>query len=296
MSRRRRSTWMRNAPLERRMALTLFLLGALYVSFVWVLWVAGVGALVSALIAVVVAGVQLIAGPKLALAAFKAKEAGPEDLPEVHGAVDRLCMVADLPKPRLAVSELSVPNAFVIGRTRESMVLCVTRDLVRRLEPAELEAVVAHELAHVENRDAMVMTVAAFFSVVALYLIRFAQFGVHQVVKLAILGASLGMYALSFFLLRALSRYRELAADRTAAAMTGRPSALASALVKLDEAMGSASGKDLRAAEPVAALCLVPMPAKRAWTRLAATHPTTERRLAELERLERQMQGTATVS
>src|SRR4051794_26039361 len=134
MSSRRRSTWMRNRPLERRMALTLFLLGALYVAFVWVLWFAGVSAFVSALIAAAVAGVQLLAGPKLALTAFKAREAAPAELPEVHSAVERLCMQADLTKPRVAVSELRVPNAFVVGRSRKSMVLCVTRSLVRRLD------------------------------------------------------------------------------------------------------------------------------------------------------------------
>jgi heat shock protein HtpX len=292
MTKRRRDTWTRNRPLERRMGLTLFLLGALYVAFVWVLWVAGIGALVSVGIAAALAVAQLVAGPKLVLHSVRAREVSVAEAPELHSAVERLCLKADILKPRLAVSEIAVPNAFVIGRSRKGMVLCATRDLIKRLDAAELEAVVAHELAHIENRDAVVMTVASFFSVVALYVARFAQFGIHQLVKVAILVASLALYAVSFFLLRALSRYRELAADRTAAVMTGRPSALASALVKLDKAISGAPEKDLRAAYPIAALCLVPLPAKRAWMRALATHPTTERRLAELERLERQLQGS----
>ena len=286
----RRQQWADDAGLDARMAATLFLLGLLYAGLVVGLVLAGVGELIVFGATAVVVVLQLGFSDRLALRAIGAREIGPDEVPELHTAVDRVCMLADMPRPRVAVASSGVPNALAIGRTRGGATLCVTSRAISLLDPAELQAVVAHELAHIHNRDAMVMTVASFFSVVSATLLRFGvQFG-HAVTKLAALGVALVTYTVSFVLLRALSRYRELGADRFAALVTGRPSALASALLKLDEAAASAPRKDLRAAEGVAAMGFVSLPGGRFTRGLLATHPSTARRIEALERLEQRLQ------
>jgi heat shock protein HtpX len=276
--------------LQRRMLLTLCLLAAVYGGLVAALVLSGIGAAIVGGIAMAIVGAQLLTGDRLVLRVIGAREVQPDERPELHAAVDRVCIEADMPKPRLAVAASAMPNALAVGRTRGGATLCVTTQMLHVLEPAELEAVVAHELAHIQNRDALVMTIASFFSLVAGLIVRFVP-NVHAAVRIVTLAVSLAAWALSAVLLRSLSRYRELAADRAAALVTGRPSALASALMKLDaETQNNPPKKDLRAVESVAALCVVPARAKSRFARLVATHPTTERRVAALEALEGQLQ------
>lgn len=273
------------------MASTLFLLGLVYAGLVAGLVLAGVGAALVFSIAAVVAVIHVATTDRLALRAVGAHHVSPEDAPKLHAALDRVCMQMDVPKPRAALADAEVANALAVGRTRGGATVCVTARAVHILEPAELEAVVAHELAHIENRDALVMTIASFFSVIAAVVLRVgANFG-HFAVRLVALGLALATYVVSFILLRALSRYRELAADRVAALVTGRPSALASALVKLDDAAASTPRDDLRKASPIAALCVVAAPVRRWRPGFLATHPSTARRVAALERPERRLQG-----
>ncbi len=273
------------------MASTLFLLGLLYSALVASLVLAGVSAVLVFAVAAVVVVFQLATSDRLALRAIGARYASPREVPALHAALDRVCMQMDMPKPHVTLAESEIANALAVGRSREGATVCVTTRAVRILEPAELEAVLAHELAHIANRDALVMTVASFFSMVAAVVLRFGwQLG-HAAAKLVALAIAMATYVLGFVLLRALSRYRELAADRVAALATGRPSALASALVKLADAAGRAPREDLRKAAPVGALCIAAVPARLRQPRWMSTHPTTERRVAALERLERRLAG-----
>jgi heat shock protein HtpX len=274
------------------MAATLLVLGALYAGLVAALVIAGVSAVVVFVVAGVLAVIQLTTSDRIALRAIGAKEVSPERAPELHAALDRVCIQMDMPKPHVALAQSELANALAVGRSREGATVCVTSRAVKLLDPAELEAVLAHELAHIQNRDVMVMTIASFFSLVAALVLRFGWNLGHGAAKLAALVIAIATYVVSFVLLRALSRYRELAADRSAALATGRPSALASALVKLDEAAQRTPKKDLRRVNPAAALCIVAPRVHDSWERLLSTHPSTERRVAALERLERRLQGT----
>ncbi|MGX2998741.1 zinc metalloprotease HtpX [Streptomyces sp. JNUCC 64] len=284
--------------LTARMGLTLFLLGLLYVVFVGVL----IALLKSWVLVVVIAGGALWAqywfSDRVALYALRGRIVTPEEEPRLHGVVDRLCAAADMPKPRVAVSSLDLPNAFATGRNADHAVVCVTRGLTRRLEPEELEGVLAHELSHVAHRDVAVMTVASFLGVLAGLAVRFAFYsGVlggrrdqnTAVVVLAVVGVSAAVYALSFLLIRALSRYRELAADRAAALLTGRPSALASALTKLTGDIARIPTSDLRTARAFSAFYFAPAigggGAGDRLSALFATHPPLERRLDQLARI-----------
>jgi heat shock protein HtpX len=211
--------------------------------------------------------------------------------------IERLCIQADLPKPHIAVADTDVPNAFAMGRSQKSATVCATTGIMRRLSPAELEGVMAHELTHVKNRDVMIMTIASFFASVAAMILQFSFFfgggddddGGAPV--LLIIAASFAVYAISFFLMLALSRYREFSADRGAALITGRPSALSSALMKISGAMESIPSKDLRQAEELSAFFIVPARAKGALRTLFATHPPLEARIERLNALESQLQG-----
>jgi heat shock protein HtpX len=269
------------------MALTLFLLAAVYAGLIAALLLSGAAAIVVFVVAGIVVAFQLFTSDRLLLRAIGAREANP---PELQAAVSRVCMLADMPTPRVMVVRNSMPNALAVGRTRGGATLCVTTEMLRALDPSELEAVVAHELAHIQNRDALVMTVASFLSLVAALVARFMPNFGHVAVRIVALVAGLVAWALSVLLLRSLSRYRELAADRAAALVTGRPSALASALMKLDGAAATVPKKDLRAVQSVAAFCFVPPHAKRRFERLVATHPTTDRRIAALDALEQRLQ------
>jgi heat shock protein HtpX len=286
----------KDTGLQARMALTLFLLGALYVVLIVALLAAGTGAVLVAVIAGGLLLAQFFVSDKLALHAMGAREVTPAEAPELHAMIDRLCVQADLPKPRVAVADTDMPNAFAIGRSPNKATVCATTGIMRILTPAELEGVLAHELTHVQNRDVLVMTIAGFFATVAAYIVQFGFFfggdgdddGDSFVILLLV---SLAVYAISFFLMQALSRYREFAADRGSGIITGRPSALAAALLKISGTMDRIPQKDLRATSELAAFYIFPPRAKAAVGNLFSTHPPMEKRIAALERLEAQLQG-----
>jgi heat shock protein HtpX len=296
----KRQSFGKDTGLQARMLLTLFLLGLLYAVFVGVLFAAGAGASVIVVIAVVLLLMQLFGSDKLAMAAMGVKEVSPEQEPELHGIIDRLCVQADLPKPRVCVIETSVPNACAMGRSQKSASVTATRGILDMLSPAELEGVMAHELTHVINRDVMVMTLASFFASLASMIAQFALFfgggygndEEERDIMIVIL-VSVVVYVVSFVLLRTLSRYREFAADRGSAVLTGRPSALASALIKISGAIERAPSQDLRRVEGSSAFFIIPPRAKKSLMNLFADHPPLEQRLAALERLESQLQGVA---
>jgi heat shock protein HtpX len=289
----------KDTGLQARMLLTVFLLGAVYLVFVGVLFAAGASAAVIVVIAVVLLLLQLFTSDKLALATMGVKEVSAAEEPELHGIVERLCVQADLPMPRVCVMETSMPNAFAMGRSRKSTTVCATRGILEMLSPAELEGVMAHELTHVINRDVMVMTFAGFFASLAGLILQFSFFfggggdGEEEEGVFLVVIASLLVYAISFFLLRALSRYREFAADRGGAVLTGRPSALASALLKISGTIERVPSQDLRAAEGLSAFFIIPAKAKKSLLNIFADHPPLEQRLAALQRLEAQLQGVA---
>lgn len=282
------------------MLFTMFLLGLLYVVFVGILFAAGAGAGVIVVVAVALLLLQLFASDKIGMATLGVKEVTPAEEPELHGIIERLCVQADLPKPRVCVMETSMPNAFAMGRSRKSTTVCATRGILDILNTAELEGVMAHELTHVINRDVMVMTLAGFFASLASMILQFAFFfgggygndEEEQEIMVVILVSAV-VYAVSFLLLRALSRYREFAADRGSAVLTGRPSALASALLKISGTMERVPTQDLRAAEGMSAFFIIPARAKNSLMNLFADHPPLEQRLAALERLEAQLQQGA---
>ena len=297
---KRKTSFGKDTGLQARMLFTMFLLGLVYVVFVGVLFAAGAGAGVIVVIAVVLLLVQLFASDKIAMASMGVKEVSPAEEPELHGIIERLCVQADIPKPRVCIMQTSMPNAFAMGRSQKSTTVCATRGILDMLSPAELEGVMAHEITHVVNRDVMVMTLASFFAALASMIMQFAFFfgggygnnEEEEDVMIVIL-VSVAVYAISFLLLRALSRYREFAADRGSAVLTGRPSALASALLKISGTMDSVPSQDLRAAEGMSAFFIIPARTKKSLMNIFSDHPPLEQRLAALERLESQLQSAA---
>jgi heat shock protein HtpX len=296
----RRSSFGKDTGLQARMLLTMFLLGLVYVVFIGVLVSVGAGAGAVVAVALVLLLVQLFGSDKLAMATMHVREASPAEEPELHGIIERLCVQADLPKPRVCVMETPMPNAFAMGRSRKSTTVCATRGILDLLSPAELEGVMAHELTHVINRDVMVMTLASFFATLASLILQFSFFfgggygnrEEEQAMEYVVL-VSVLVYAVSFLLLRALSRYREFAADRGSAVLTGRPSALASALLKISGTMEQVPSQDLRTAEGMSAFFIIPARTKKSLMNIFADHPPLEQRLAALERLESQLQSAA---
>jgi heat shock protein HtpX len=280
------------------MLITMFLLGLAYVVLVAVALAAKAG--VAIFIIAALFALQIFASDKLALRAVGAREVTPQEAPELHAMIERLCIQADLPKPKVAVMHTSMPNAFAMGRSQKSATVCATTGIMELLSPAELEGVLAHELTHVINRDVLVMTLAGFFATIASYIVQFGFFfgggdsddddGPSFLVVLLV---AMGVYIVSFFLMQALSRYREFAADRGAAVITGRPSALASALMKISGTMERIPQSDLRAHAEMNAFYIFPANAKQSLFNLFSTHPPMEKRIAALQRLEAQLQGTA---
>jgi heat shock protein HtpX len=300
----RRVRFGRDVGLQIRMLLTMALLGLLYVVLVVVLLAAGVGAVLMLVVVGGLALAQLLLSDKLALRAIGARQVSAREAPELHAIVERLCVQADLPKPRIAIAESSVPNAFAIGRSPRSSVVCATTGIIELLEPHELEGVIAHELAHVKHRDVLIITVASFFASVAAMVVQFGLlFGIGgrdrdggQPAFAVVLVVSLVVYALSFVLILALSRYRELVADRGAAITTGRPSALASALVKISRGIEAVPARDLRVAGELNAFFIVPARANGTLRTLLSTHPPMSQRIAALGRLEADLQHSRPVS
>jgi heat shock protein HtpX len=293
----------RDPGLQARVLLTLFLLGLLYTAFVVVLLQAGAGLVTVVLVMGGLSAAQLFFSDKLALSAMGAKEVSPQEAPGLHAMIEKLCIQADLPKPRVAVADTDLPNAFALGRSQKSATVCATTGIMRSLSPSELEGVMAHELAHVKHRDVLVMTIASFFASLAAIILQFGFFfgGGHggdddNPSFAVILLVSFVVYVVSFFLMMALSRYREFAADRGAAIVTGRPSALSSALVKISSAVQQLPQRDLREAERLErmnAFFIVPVRVKSALQALFSTHPPMEKRIERLQQLESQLQGTA---
>jgi heat shock protein HtpX len=291
-----KTSFTRDPGLQARMLLTMFLLGALYVVFVGVLFAAGANTGLIVIIAAGLAAAQLFGSDKLALHAMGAREVTPQEAPELHAMIERLCIQADLPKPKVAVAQTEMPNAFAIGRSQKSATVCATTGIMKLLSPAELEGVMAHELTHVKNRDVMIMTIASFFASVASIILQFGFFfGGGQSDDddgpgfFVVILASLAVYVISFVLMMALSRYREFVADRGAALITGRPSALASALRRIASGMERLPQQDLRVANELSAFFIAP-PSKQAIMGLFATHPPLEKRIEALARLEAQLQ------
>ncbi|MFC7266711.1 zinc metalloprotease HtpX [Streptomyces lutosisoli] len=280
-----------------RMTVTLFLLGLLYVAFVAALIVLLKSWVLVVVIAAGLLGAQYWFSDRIALYAMHGRIVEREEYPQLHGVVDRLCAVADMPKPLVAVSDIDMPNAFATGRSADHAVLCVTTGLLRRLEADELEGVLAHELSHVAHKDVAVITVASFLGVLAGLIVRFAfysqLFGGRgrkdqntMAIFMTVMAVSAAVYAISFLLIRALSRYRELAADRAAALLTGRPSALASALTKVTGDIGRIPTKDLRTAQAFNAFYFTPaLGAEPGFAKIFSTHPSLEQRLEQLARI-----------
>jgi len=288
----------RDTGLQARMVLTMFLLGLVYAVLIAVAVSAGAGVASVLVIAAALFATQLFASDKIALATIGAREVSPAQAPELHSIVERLCVQADLRKPRLAIVEAPMPNAFALGRSQKTATVCATTGLLASLSPAELEAVLAHELTHLINRDVIVMTIASFFASIAALLVRFGFFfgggrnRNQQTAFMVVVLVSVAVYAVSFVLLRALSRYREYAADRGAAVLTGRPSALSSALMKINDTMQRIPDRDLRTTAQMNAFFIVPAGRKGSLTALFATHPPLEKRIAALNRIEAQLQAS----
>ncbi|MDQ2895525.1 MAG: zinc metalloprotease HtpX [Actinomycetota bacterium] len=286
------------------MLLTMFLLGLVYAVLIGVLFAVGAGAAVIVVVAGGLLGLQFFTSDKIALRTLGAKEVTPAQEPALHAIIERLCVQADLPKPRIAVMDTPMPNAFAMGRSKKAATVCATSGLLALLTPAELEGVIAHELTHIINRDVMVMTLASFFASIAALIVQFGFFfgggfgggnseGEGEQDLLVVILVSAVVYALSFVLLQALSRYREFAADRGSAVLTGRPSALASALMKISGSIEQIPSRDLRSAEGMSAFFIVPARAKQSLMNVFADHPPLEKRLAALAQLETQLQAPA---
>lgn len=291
--------------LSARMGLTMFLIGLLYAVFIGVLIAVGVSLAVVLVIAAALGFVQYFFSDRIALYAMHAREVTPAEAPQLHAVVDRLCALANVPKPRVAVADTDIPNAFATGRNPSKAVVCATTGILRRLEEPELEAVLAHELSHVAHRDVAVMTLAGFLGVAAGLITRFGMYsglyggfgnednnnnGGGAGAFFAVIAASALVYAVSFVLTRSLSRYRELSADRSGAILIGRPSTLASALVKVSGTMSRIPSRDLRAAEPFNAFFFAPALTRGAsLSSLFSTHPSLERRLDQLARMETEL-------
>jgi heat shock protein HtpX len=294
----------RDRGLQTRMVITMLALGLIYVLLIAVLVAAGVGAIAVAVIACVLFLVQYFSSDKIALASMGAREVSPSEAPELHGIVERLCVQANLPMPKLAIVDTPMPNAFAIGRSPSNSTVCVTTGLLNLVSGAELEGVLAHELTHIANRDVMLMTIASFFASIASFIVQIGFWfggglggsnddddgpGFFMVVLVAGL-----VYIVSFVLIQALSRYREFAADRGSALITGRPSALSSALLKISGEMNQIPQRDLRGASAeLKAFYIIPPEIKQSVSSLFSTHPPLEARLKALAKLESQLQGAA---
>ncbi|MFN8194899.1 MAG: zinc metalloprotease HtpX [Nocardioidaceae bacterium] len=298
-----RSRFIKDTGLTLRMTSVMFLLGALFVALiVGLMYVAPSYAPFIGIIGLGIAFYQWWASDKVAMRAMRAREVTPEQAPELHGMIDRLCAMADMPKPRVGVADLDLPNAFATGRSPERAVVCVTTGILGKLNAEELEGVLAHELSHVAHRDVLVMTIASSAGIIAGMLTRGAQFGGFGLFRsrgnsngggmpayLVALVVSLVVYAISFFLTRMLSRYRELCADRSGAYLTMKPEALASALQKITGEISSIPQRDLRTSGAMNAFFIAPAISGATLRTLSSTHPSLEQRLEQLARIQAEL-------
>ena len=306
-----RPTWYRpDGGLMARMLLTIVLLLAMYAGFVWILGFFTHSFVLFFVIALVLAGAQFFFSDKIALLSMNAREVTPQQAPDLSAMLERLAQQANLPTPKLYIADTSVPNAFATGRNERNAVVCVTTGILNRLTGPELEAVLAHELTHIINRDILIMTVATFFGMVAQLILRsfmwmgfYGGFGDRRggrdnsgYAAIIALLASVVVAVVSFFLTRALSRYREYAADRGSALITGSPGNLASALMKISNSMSGVGGripeKDLREAQPASALMIAPLAVRDDddFGEIFSTHPSTRHRIEKLMAMQRQME------
>ena len=292
-----KTRFIKDVGLTARMTLVMFLLGGLFVvlivglmfafpSFYILIGLGGIG----------IAFFQWYSSDKMALRAMRARVVTPEEAPELHGMIDRLCAMADMPKPRVAIADTDLPNAFATGRSPSHSAVCVTTGIMNRLTAEELEGVLAHELSHVAHRDVLVMTLASSAGIIAGMMTRGAQFGGLSLgrsrnnnggaagLMIALL-VSIVVYAISFFLIRLLSRYRELCADRSGAFLTQKPSALASALQKITGEIAAIPNKDLRSAQTMNAFFIAPAISGAGLKTLTSTHPSLEERLEQLAKV-----------
>lgn len=287
--------WQRDYGLSIRMFLTMFMLFALYIVFIGVLDYLGLPLIMILPIAGVMLFAQYYFSDKMVLYSTGARIVTESEEPGLHEIVSRLCIEADLPKPRIAVVDSSIPNAFATGRSPKKALVAVTTGLTQRLDRNEVAAVLAHELTHVKNRDVMVLTIASFFSTIAFFLVRYLiLFGGGNrreggQIMIAWV-ASIVVWIVSYLLIRALSRYREFAADRGAAIITGHPSHLVSALMKISGSMDRVPTEDLRKAEGMNAFYIIPAISKSSIMALFSTHPSLEKRVAALEKISREME------
>jgi heat shock protein HtpX len=319
-----RTRYASDPGLIARMSLTMFLLGAVLVGFVIALYFVlfayanrhgGASGSSDGLVVIsVLIGLAIAIGgfwwsDKIALRTARAQLVTPQQAPELHGIIDRICALANMPKPRVAISPMNVPNAFATGRSSKVAVICVTQGLLQRLDAKELEGVLAHEMSHVAHKDVAVMTIASFLGIMAALLVRMGFYaelfgggrgrggrggnnggGYTALIMLAVMLIGIVTYAVSFLLIRMLSRYRELSADRSGALLTGQPSALASALVKVTGDMARIPTRDLRQAEPLNAFYFTPALSGRGSVHnLFSTHPSLEKRLAQLDKISKQL-------
>jgi heat shock protein HtpX len=319
-----RTRYASDRGLIARMGATMFLLGLVFTGFIIALYFVffwyghrhggggGSSAGLVVLAAVIGAGVAFGGyywSDKIALSTARAQLVTPQQAPHLHGIIDRICALADMPKPRVAISPVNLPNAFATGRSSKVAVVCVTDGLLKKLNDEELEGVLAHEMSHVAHKDVAVMTIASFLGIIAALLVRFAFYGElfggggrsnnnnnnqnALPIMLIVMVVGIVVYAVSFLLIRLLSRYRELSADRSGALLTGQPSALASALVKVTGDIARIPTRDLRQAEPLNAFYFAPaLSAKRGQASLStlfSTHPPLEKRLAQLDKISKQL-------
>jgi heat shock protein HtpX len=292
--------FIKDTGLTARMTSVMFLLGGLFVALVvGLMYIAPPQySVLIGVAGIAVAFWQWWSSDKVAMRAMRAREVSPEEAPELHGMIDRLCALADMPKPRVGISDMDLPNAFATGRSPDRAVVCVTTGILGLLTAEELEAVLAHELSHVAHRDVLVMTIASSAGIAAGMLTRGAQFGglsrgrsnngggAGVLIAIAI---SIAVYAVSFVLLRLLSRYRELCADRSGAYLTMKPQALASALTKISGGVNAIPQKDLRSGSAVNSLFIVPAVRGMTMQTLTATHPSLEQRLEQLARIQAEL-------
>jgi heat shock protein HtpX len=304
-----RTRFVGDAGLTARMTLVMFLLGALFVALVavvmslfWSRSGPGIGILIG-VIGLGIAWFQWYQSDTVAMKAMRAREVTPQEAPELHGMIERLCALADMPKPRVGVADTDMPNAFATGRSQKHSTVCVTTGLMRLLSPAELEGVMAHELTHIANRDVAVMTVASSAGIIASMLTRGAQYGAifgggdrrrgndnnGLPIWLIVLVVSMVVYAVSFLLLRLLSRYRELSADRAGAQLTMKPRALASALQKITGEINQIPNTDLRKSQAMNAFFIAPAVSGVSLRTLTSTHPSLEQRLEQLAKIEAEL-------
>ncbi len=295
------SRFIKDTGLTARMTLVMFLLGLLFVALIVILMGAAAQSGYGGLVPIIgiaglgIAWFQWYNSDTMALKAMRARIVTPDEAPELHGMIDRLCALADMPKPRVAIAYTDLPNAFATGRSPERAAVCVTTGILDRLTAEELEGVLAHELSHVAHRDVLVMTMAASAGIIAGMLMHGARFGAFFGGRrnnnggapfwLIALVVSLVVYAISFFLTRLLSRYRELSADRAGAYLTQKPSALASALTKLTGDIAAIPNKDLRASQSMNAFFITPAISGANLKTLSSTHPSLEQRIEQLAKV-----------